>query len=103
MLLCISLLPAAVVLPAAGQGQTCVSTILTELTPRGPVEIGSIPTAYANNGAIGQARSIRGRITNIVPGRSFNVSYSGSARFTDRYVKRGTTYRRVNPTRFPEC
>ncbi len=86
-----------------GQGITCVSTILTELTPRGPVEIAVVPTAYENAGAVGRARSIEGKITNIVPGRSFAVSYGGSARFVERYVRRGASYQRVGPTRFPEC
>lgn len=86
-----------------GQGITCVSTILTELTPRGPVEIAVVPTAYENAGGVGRATSIAGKIGEIVPGRSFAIRYGGSARFVDRYERRGAMYRRVGPTRFPQC
>lgn len=77
-----------------GQGITCGVTTLVELTPAGPVEIANIPTSFDNSGyGRGTIRSTQGKIANVVPGRSFNVVYSGSQRYTERYVRSGGKYR----------
>ncbi len=71
------------------QGYTCALAALTELRPAGPVEIASIPIAYSYDGANGTgATTLEGRITAAERGRSFTVVYTGSRRFSERYVRR---------------
>lgn len=77
------------------QGYTCASTELVELRAGGPARVALIPTTYDNSGSIvddAAAVSYDGKILNIVKGRSFDVRYTGSKRFTDHYVLRGGSY-----------
>lgn len=69
------------------QGYSCTLAALTELRPDGPAEIASIPIAYSN-ASRDDGATLEGRITAAERGRSFTVSYTGSRRFSERYVRR---------------
>lgn len=70
------------------QGVRCGVAILTELTPGGPVEIAHIPIAYSNDGAgPADAVKIEGFIQAADKGRSFTVSYQGTKRFSETYLR----------------
>lgn len=79
----------------SNMGSTCSYTSLTELTPRGPVEIARFQSYGDNNGSgPGQrAFEVKGRIANIVRGRSFDVVFTGTRAGRDRYVWSGGKYR----------
>jgi hypothetical protein len=77
------------------QGYTCNWTTLLELAPDKPKELATVPLYYDNTGAIEEgkrATTINGKIARIVPGKSFDVVYSGARKFTEHYVRRGDTY-----------
>lgn len=75
------------------QGYTCSWTTLTELRPEGPAELVSFMDSYSNEGAVEDGgESTSGKIADIVPGRSFNVRFTGSRTFTASYVRRGNRY-----------
>ena len=84
----------AVLLAAAGgvwQGILCERTQIVELSREGPRPLGGFVSAYDDSGSGGDQR-LDGEITNIVPGRSFDIAYSGSRTFTHRYERRGDRY-----------
>ena len=90
------------------QGYTCGVTTLLELAPDKPKELVTVALYYDDAGTVTKgkrATTITGRIARIVPGKSFDVIYSGSRHFTERYVRNGDTY--VLPghaeTRMPLC
>jgi hypothetical protein len=90
------------------QGYTCSVTTLLELAPQGPHELVTVALYYDDSGAIpeGQRKTeITGRIARIVSGKSFDVVYSGSRKFTERYVRRGDGYALAGgrETRMPLC
>jgi hypothetical protein len=72
-----------------GQGYTCSWLTLTELRPNGPAKVARIPLVYDDGGAMaaGEAKSIEGRLLNVVKGESFDVVYSGSRAFSEHYVR----------------
>lgn len=77
------------------QGYTCSSLTLTELRPGGPVKLATVPLAYEDGGAKedpAEARSIEGKILNVVKDRSFDVVYSGSRAFSEHYVRGANGY-----------
>jgi hypothetical protein len=77
------------------QGYTCSWLTLTELRPDGPARLATVPLSYDDKGAkedSAEARSIEGRILNIVRNQSFDVVYSGSRRFSEHYVRSGNGY-----------
>lgn len=82
-----------------GQGITCSSMSLTMLTPRGPVEVATIPTGYESP----DGTDLTGKIGTVVPGRYFTVDYRGSRRWTDTYRMVGGKYRLAGRNRFPTC
>ncbi len=82
-----------------GQGYTCTVLQLVELLPAGPSGIGKIPFYFDNEGAAarpGQVRKITGKITNIKMNRSFDVSYTGSKRFTETWIRTAPPYTRFD-------
>jgi hypothetical protein len=90
------------------QGYTCSVTTLLELAPGTPRELVTVALYYDDSGTIaqgGKPTTIVGRIGHIVPGRSFDVVYTGPKHFTERYVRRGNTYVLPNhaETRMPLC
>jgi hypothetical protein len=76
------------------QGCTVNNATLLELAPRGPRELANVPlyNYYAADFGGRRPTNLRGQITRILPNRSFEVTYSGSSRFTERYVRRGDHY-----------
>lgn len=88
-----------------GQGYTCGAAALTELRPTGPAEVASIRTLYDDSGASVDepATTIEGKIAAIERGRGFEVRYTGTRRFTDRWVRRGDGYALAAPSQLPEC
>lgn len=87
------------------QGYTCMVATVTELRPSGPVEIAEIPIHYDNMGVGGPARvrQFEGRIANIRQGRSFDVVFTGSERFTEHYVWRGSRFVRTTSESRASC
>lgn len=86
------------------QGRACGYAVLTELTPSGPVDIARIQTAFSDASSDGGDPGVEGVITSAEKGRSFTVSYSGSARFDETY-KRGADgqYRLEGQSRVTAC
>ncbi len=75
------------------QGYSCSTTMLIALTPAGPAEVASLPTTYSNSGAVdGKTTLITGHITNIRTGAGFDVAYTGSRRFTETYIRKGSKF-----------
>ncbi|MGD9713205.1 MAG: hypothetical protein AB7V46_14195 [Thermomicrobiales bacterium] len=77
-------------------GTTCGWAHLVELRPGQPIATEGIPISHSNEGADGtvatldggSARTIEGRIGNIDRGRSFDVIFTGTERFVERYAYR---------------
>ena len=76
------------------RGSSCSWTTLLELRPEGPAELVTLPTAFDNSEALldGGPTQIEGRIRRVEAGRGFEVEYSGSAAFTERFVRQGPRY-----------
>jgi hypothetical protein len=89
------------------RGLSCAWTTLLELRPTGPAELVTIPTAFDDSEALldGTPTRIEGRIRNVDADRGFEVAYSGSAGFTERFVRRGAHYVMAGPgqTRMKSC
>ena len=63
-----------------------------------------IPEGAARDG--GEVASIKGAISNIVADKSFDVDFTGSRSFTQRYGRFGQRYQRLDadPTQtMPDC
>ncbi len=87
-----------------GQGIICRSATLTELGPDGPVRSDLIWTGYSNEGATDEAerlQDLNGAIADIRRDRSFEVRFTGTDRFTERYVRRGNRFTPAAETRIP--
>ena len=86
------------------QGRACGYAVLTELTPSGPKDIARIPTSFSDASVEGGDPGVEGVITSAEKGRSFTVSYTGSASFDEVY-KRGADgeYRVDGTSRVPTC
>jgi hypothetical protein len=77
------------------QGYTCSVTTLLELAADKPRELITVALYYDDAGAVEpgkRATTITGKISHIVPDKSFDAIYSGSRRFTEHYVRQGDTY-----------
>jgi hypothetical protein len=89
------------------QGYTCTVTTLLELAPDKPGELVTVPTYYDDAGAAADGKRptrITGRFAHIVPGKSFDVVYSGSRSFTEHYSRRGDAYVLTGgESRMPTC
>ena len=88
------------------QGVFCTWLQYYALGPEGPVEIANIAIGHSSSGFYGEGRGVElsGRIRNVRPDRSFEVHYSGSRTFVERWVMRDGVFRLVGgPTRVPEC
>lgn len=103
---------APVIVSTAGgvwQGVRCETTTLTELAASGPVNLIAFRAIYDNTGAArdgGEVASIKGAISNIVADKSFDVDFTGSRSFTQRYGRFGQRYQRLDadPTQtMPDC
>lgn len=87
------------------QGYTCSLTTLLELASGKPRELVTVPLFYDDAGAVvdKKATRIEGRIVRVIAGKSFDVEYSGSRRFSDRYVRHGDRYTLVGKSRMETC
>ncbi|MGE4324458.1 MAG: hypothetical protein AB7E60_15695 [Sphingobium sp.] len=89
------------------QGYACSIASLVLLRPTGPVEIARIPVRYSNGGATdadGQVITLDGHIVAARKGHSFTVHYTGSASFSERYVRRvDGRYDLDGTSRVPRC
>lgn len=82
----------------SGQGYSCESAIITELTPDAPVQSDPIRLSSSNEGAVdpdtgktmgGEPLSnLTGTIADVVKGKSIAVRASGTATFVERYAYR---------------
>jgi hypothetical protein len=90
-----------------GQGLSCSVATLTEIGPQGPTPLATIPLSYSNAGAETDPASVvtlRGRITNVVKGQSFDVAYAGSRSFTEHYVRAASGFAlESGKTQVPSC
>lgn len=86
------------------QGRACSYVHLTELTPSGPVDIARFPISFSDASIEGGDPGVEGVIATADKGRSFTVSYTGSASFNETY-KRGADgqYRMDGQSRVPTC
>ena len=88
------------------QGYSCDLIRLVELTPAGPRELADVPVYYddtAVNPDANQGVTLTGKIRNIQPGKSFDVSYAGSRSFTETWVRRGDKYQLAGETKMLSC
>jgi hypothetical protein len=88
------------------QGYTCESTSLTELTPAKAVDRGSFASGYSNSGAVSKRRDqqdIDGMITAAVPDKSFTVTFSGTRKFSQTWVRGATEYGLKGEDELPAC
>ncbi len=105
-----ALAPNPVLLTAGGgtwQGCSVETTVLTELGPQGPRDIGSFESA-ASGGAgspvLKQKRySYEGKITSVDPGKSFTVTYVGTEPVTRQWIMQGGAYVGQGTDRLPGC
>ncbi|MEN5147035.1 hypothetical protein [Brevundimonas diminuta] len=86
------------------QGRACGQAVLTELTSDGPVEIANLQIYFSDASGDESDGDVEGVIVSAEQGRSFTVSYSGSARFTETY-RRGADgrYHLDGQSRVPAC
>lgn len=77
-----------------GQGYTCASQALVELTPNGAkVRAESVPVEYDDSGVgRGRVTTLEGHIRPLVTGRSFEVVFRGTGSMRMVYERRGETY-----------
>jgi hypothetical protein len=88
------------------QGIYCSHSEIVELTPSGPRSSAMIDLSQKNlfpGDSDKTASEYRGRITNIVRGKSFDVSVTGTRRFTVHYVWRNGRYEALNPSSHLGC
>lgn len=88
------------------QGYSCSVAALTELTPKGPIELASIPIYYSNSGATETGVvEVQGRITSAEKDRSFTVTYFGTPKtFSEKYVRgKDGTYKLAGKSHVPSC
>lgn len=87
------------------QGYSCSMATLTALRAGGPVELATVRTSYDNGGAADgdAAVSIEGKITNVVPGRSFDVAYTGTRSFTETYLFDVSRYELQGESQLEQC
>jgi hypothetical protein len=86
------------------QGRGCGYAELTELTPSGPVRIARIQTYFSDASADDGEAGVDGVITAADQGRSFTMSYTGSASFKETYTRGADgQFRLDGQSRVPAC
>jgi hypothetical protein len=86
------------------QGCTSGGLTITELRPERPILSELIRTTMSNDSGFGDPDQIEGHITNVQRGHSFDVQYTGTRRFTERWVYRGGRFvLQDGPTKMPQC
>lgn len=86
------------------QGCTVSQAVLTELAPTGPTDRGTFTdhNSWAD-GAPGRDFSYNGTITSSARDRSFTVTYTGTKRLAEQYVRQGDEYKIVGKSQIPGC
>ena len=99
-----------VMIHGSGTWQGCSSSWIDflELAPDKPRQLASLHMKYDDREAMferGRPQRIAGSIAHIIPNHSFDVVYSGSKGFRERYVRRGHRYVLADPrkSRMPVC
>jgi hypothetical protein len=86
------------------QGCTSGGLMITELRPERPVQSGLIRTTMSNNSGFGEPDQIEGHVSNIQKNRSFDVQYTGTRHFTERWIYRGDRFvLKGGETKMPQC
>jgi hypothetical protein len=86
------------------QGCTSGGLTITELRPERPVASGLIRTIMSNDSGYGDPDQIDGKITNVRKEKSFDVLYTGTRHFTERWIYRGDRFvLESGPTKMPQC
>jgi hypothetical protein len=87
----------------SGQGYSCSSFKVTELAPGAPRSVAVVPIYYDDLGTENGVTKIEGRITKIVPDRSFTVRYTGRRTFSETWTRKGNKYVLKGETRMETC
>ncbi len=88
------------------QGYTCERTSLTELMPTKPSERGSFASGYSNSGAEEKKRKqqqLDGVITSAIPDVSFKVSFLGTRKFNQTWMRGEENYTLKGLDEVPQC
>ena len=88
------------------QGIFCGQVSFHEFAEGGPREVAEIPVGYSNASGMGGAddgAQIEGRMRNIRPNESFEVAYSGTRSFVERWLFRNGRWAPERPTQVPTC
>jgi hypothetical protein len=89
------------------QGIFCSSVTYYEFGGNGPREVADIPIGYSNMSGLGgedDGTEIQGRMRNIRRNVSFEVAYSGTRSFVERWARRGGRYvRSSGESQVPTC
>lgn len=88
------------------QGIFCGQVSFYEFAEGGPREVAEIPVGYSNASGMGGAddgAQIEGRIRNVRPNESFEVAYSGTRSFVERWLFQGGRWAPERATQLPSC
>ena len=85
-----------------GQGYSCNSATLTELTQSAPRTIATVPIYYSDQGS-GGSTDVTGKIGKVNRDRDFTVDYSGSATFHDLWRRGPKGYTVVGESKMQTC
>lgn len=88
------------------QGIFCEGVGFYEFGPGGPRQVADVPTGYSNASGLGgpdDGAEISGTIRNIRPNQSFEVAYSGTRAFVERWLFSGGRWAPERPTQLPSC
>jgi len=88
------------------QGIFCNGVSFHEFGPAGPRQVADVPVGYSNASGLGgpdDGAEITGTIRNIRPNQSFEVAYSGTRSFVERWLFQGGRWTPERPTQLPTC
>lgn len=88
------------------QGIFCSQVSYYEFADSGPREVAEIPVGYSNSSGLGgpdDGAQIEGRIRDIRANQSFEVAYSGTRSFVERWRFPGGRWAPERPTQLPTC
>jgi hypothetical protein len=88
------------------QGIFCSGVSYYELAPAGPRQIADVPVGYSNASGLGgpdDGAEIEGAIRDIRSNQSFEVAYSGTRSFVERWLFSGGRWTPERATQLPSC
>ncbi len=88
------------------QGYSCDVVNLTELAPSGPIDRGTLPISYSNEGGAKEGEKIvdlDGMIVSGNAGKNFSIRFSGSSKFTQSYRLTNGKYKLVGKPQLQVC